>query len=430
MKKCMICGYNKVQNILVQLVDAEKTRIMCPNCIAQAVALGNITFEADYNLIDDITGLPGAVQFCFSNDTEHYTLSPRAMIRLLAHDLRAHEWKALVAKYGEQYMLHDDFYTKDGEAIQPTTHIPVYEWYDIVEINGKHYVEKFEISGKMDDDTHYQIDDFLEQVARKHACNTDDIKTYMMDDIEFNPQNLGLGAEDCGCYIDGVPEWCTDEDKHDDDEYNNDELLPNLLCHYTITGSISPFKDEAITSINFNVMMNIKNNGIVDVGAVNILRIPSHKNIKGLSTRHMAPGYDMSVVMDDYGETLSIVADEMKLLGDFQLDDCRRCLKTNDLYYISSIFIKPEYRGKGVGLNVMKNLVKWIQTVTGDIQPVIALLPYPSETDVQYGSAEWYVLVKGLKHFFNEVGYRTVAEDAITMSYTPYPKGLYQDIEY
>lgn len=428
MKKCIHCGCN-LERILISLTDAAKERIICPNCVAEEVISGNLTFEPNYDLVDDITGLPGAVKFQFLGDSEHYTLAPRAMLRLLAHDLRPDEWTVLIDKYGDQYMLHDDFYTEDGEAWQSYIHIPTFEWRDVVEINGQHYVEKFEISGKMDDDTHYQIDDFLEQVARKHNVNTDDIKTYMMDDIEFNPQNLGLGAEDCGCYIDGVPEWCTDEDKHDDDEYNNDEFLPNLLCHYTITGSISPFKDEAITSINFNVMMNIKNNGIVDVGAVKILRIPSHKNIKGLSTRHIAPGYDMSVVMDDYGETLSIVADEMKLLGDFQLDDCRRCLKTNDLYYISSIFIKPEYRGKGVGLNVIKNLVKWIQTVTGDIQPVIALLPYPSETDVQYGSAEWYVLVKGLKHFFNEVGYRTVAEDAITMSYTPYPKGLYQDIE-
>lgn len=428
MKKCIHCGCN-LERILISLTDAAKERIICPNCVAEEVISGNLTFEPNYDLVDDITGLPGAVKFQFLGDSEHYTLAPRAMLRLLAHDLRPDEWTVLIDKYGDQYMLHDDFYTEDGEAWQSYIHIPTFEWRDVVEINGQHYVEKFEISGKMDDDTHYQIDDFLEQVARKHNVNTDDIKTYMMDDIEFNPQNLGLGAEDCGCYIDGVPEWCTDEDKHDDDEYNNDEFLPNLLCHYTITGSISPFKDEAITSINFNVMMNIKNNGIVDVGAVKILRIPSHKNIKGLSTRHIAPGYDMSAAMDDYGETLSIVADEMNLLGDFQLDGCRRCLKTNDLYYISSIFIKPEYRGKGAGLNVMKNLVKWIQTVTGDIQPVIALLPYPSETDVQYGSAEWYVLVKGLKHFFNEVGYCTVAEDAITMSYTPYPKGLYQDIE-
>ena len=424
MKKCIHCGCN-LERILISLTDAAKERIICPNCVAEEVISGNLTFEPNYDLVDDITGLPGAVKFQFLGDSEHYTLAPRAMLRLLAHDLRPDEWTVLIDKYGDQYMLHDDFYTEDGEAWQPYIHIPTFEWRDVVEINGQHYVEKFEISGKMDDDTHYQIDDFLEQVARKHNVNTDDIKTYMMDDIEFNPQSLGLGAEDCGCYIDGVPEWCTDEDEHDDDE-----LLPNPLCHYTIKGSISPFEDEAITSINFNVMMNIDNNGIVDVGAVNILRIPSHKNIKGLSTRHLAPGYDMSVAMDDYEETLSIVADEMKLLGDFQLDGCRRCLKTNDLYYISSIFIKPEYRGKGVGLSVMKNLVKWIQTVTGDIQPVIALLPYPSETDVQYGSAEWYVLVKGLKHLFNKVGYRTVAEDAITMSYTPYPKGLYQDIEY
>lgn len=217
MKRCMHCGC-KLERILVSLIDAAEERIICPNCIAAAVIAGNLTFEPNYDLVDDITGLPGAVKFQFLGDSEHYTLAPRAMLRLLAHDLRPDEWMALIDKYGDQYMLHDDFYTEDGEAWQPYIHIPTFEWCDVVEINGKHYVEKFEISGKMDDDTHYQIDDFLEQVARKHNVNTDDIKTYMMDNVEFHSQSFGLGAEDCGCYIDGVPEWCIDKSAADSED--------------------------------------------------------------------------------------------------------------------------------------------------------------------------------------------------------------------
>lgn len=83
----------------------------------------------------------------------------------------------------------------------------VYTWKDIVKVNGKISAEEFEISGVMDDENTYQIDDFLESVANKYRVDVDDIKTYMMDDIEFNPQELPFGAEDCGCYINGKAEW-------------------------------------------------------------------------------------------------------------------------------------------------------------------------------------------------------------------------------
>ena len=85
---------------------------------------------------------------------------------------------------------------------------PGYTWKDIVCINGVFYAEEFEISGEMDDETHYRIDNFLEAVARKHGVDTDDVMTYMMDNIDFNPQQMPYGAEACGCYINGKPEWC------------------------------------------------------------------------------------------------------------------------------------------------------------------------------------------------------------------------------
>lgn len=207
MKKCMHCGYSK-ENVLAILIDNAKERPLCPNCFTVAVYTGELDFEANYDLVDDVTGLPGAVKFVRGSET--FTLAPRAMLRLLAHDLRPNEWKALVEKYGMQYMLHDDFYDEDGTAWQPVVHIPVYEWYDIVKINGSCYAEHFEISGKTDGDEEgsvYQIDDFLEQVARKHNVDVDDIQTYMMDNIMFDPAMLSFGAESCGCWIDGVPEW-------------------------------------------------------------------------------------------------------------------------------------------------------------------------------------------------------------------------------
>lgn len=82
-----------------------------------------------------------------------------------------------------------------------------YAWKDIVKVNGIISAEEFEISGEMDGEDIYQIDDFIESVAEKYGVDTDDVETYMMDDIKFNAKELPFGAEDCGCYINGIAEW-------------------------------------------------------------------------------------------------------------------------------------------------------------------------------------------------------------------------------
>lgn len=84
-----------------------------------------------------------------------------------------------------------------------------FTWKDIVQVNGKLYEEEFMISGLMDDKNTYQIDDFLEAVAKKYDVSPKDIKTYTMDNIPLNSTEIIL-AGDCGCYIDGTPEWCID----------------------------------------------------------------------------------------------------------------------------------------------------------------------------------------------------------------------------
>ena len=81
-------------------------------------------------------------------------------------------------------------------------------WKDIVEIRGEYHYEEFPISGLMDDELTYQIDDFLDSVGRKYNVYPGNIKTYMMDGIDFDPKKLSFGAESCGCYINGVPEEC------------------------------------------------------------------------------------------------------------------------------------------------------------------------------------------------------------------------------
>lgn len=53
----------------------------------------------------------------------------------------------------------------EEEYSQYLMDVSEYMWHDIVSVNGKISAEKFPISGKMDDDC-YQIDDFLEAVAK------------------------------------------------------------------------------------------------------------------------------------------------------------------------------------------------------------------------------------------------------------------------
>ena len=82
-----------------------------------------------------------------------------------------------------------------------------YVWKDIVYVNNKFYSEAFEISGEMDDKNTYRIDEFLEAVALKYKVDTSDVKTYMMDNIDFDTKGLMWGAAECGCYIDGKAEF-------------------------------------------------------------------------------------------------------------------------------------------------------------------------------------------------------------------------------
>ena len=105
---------------------------------------------------------------------------------------------------------------RNNDIYEQSTIVNKYTWKDIVRIDGVLYCEEFPISGDMDDPNTYCICDFMKAVAEKHNCDTDDIETYMlgMDDISGDIVGSGLyfGAEECGCYIDGVAEWLIDQE--------------------------------------------------------------------------------------------------------------------------------------------------------------------------------------------------------------------------
>ena len=84
----------------------------------------------------------------------------------------------------------------------------IYTWKDIVDIDGVITAEEFPISGDTEcNGKVYKIDEFYQAVAAKYDVDVDDILTYMIDNINFDPSSLPWGAEECGCYIDGIPEW-------------------------------------------------------------------------------------------------------------------------------------------------------------------------------------------------------------------------------
>lgn len=110
---------------------------------------------------------------------------------------------------------------KEVEELRKPAIQDIYTWKDIVKINDKIYTEESPISGKKDynnEQTIYEIDNFLEAVAKKHGVDVDDVKTYMMDNIEFDARELPYGAESCGCYINWVPEWVLDIDRKESED--------------------------------------------------------------------------------------------------------------------------------------------------------------------------------------------------------------------
>lgn len=200
----------------------------------------------------------------------------------------------------------------------------------------------------------------------------------------------------------------------------NKYLLTPLYCEYEIKGNTFPYEDTAYETITMKVMAETEE-GIFEIGTINMIRIPSHKNFKNVFNllNQVYTGYDMAAAMESIDDDLRLVADEMKLAGDFAPVGFRQYLLNNDLYYLSLIQVKPEWRGHGAGSNIMKRLPQWLQRITHDAEPVIALLPVPVETDAEYGSMEWDQQVANLKHFYNKVGYRTVSENSQTLAYVP-----------
>ena len=117
---CIMCGESHVVDIMI--IDKDSTRTFCPNCLVIGVYNNYINFVNNSNLTDDITGNKGAIAYVTLD--ESYVLDRTTLRRLILHNLKPFEWKALYGKYVKNtskfhFMLHDDFYDDKGNALQP-----------------------------------------------------------------------------------------------------------------------------------------------------------------------------------------------------------------------------------------------------------------------------------------------------------------------
>ena len=117
MRNCDRCHRSGSDKIHIRIRDAVKEATLCPNCMAASFLENEFSFSNDPNLIDDISGQPGAVEFVSGN--ERYCLERRTMMRLISYNLQRHEYLILADKYGtDKYMLRDDLYW-NSEKLQP-----------------------------------------------------------------------------------------------------------------------------------------------------------------------------------------------------------------------------------------------------------------------------------------------------------------------
>lgn len=130
----------------------------------------------------------------------------------------------------------------EEEYLQYLADVSEYVWYDIVSVNGKITAEMFPISGEMDE-AYYQIDDFLEAVAKKYGVETDEVKTYMMDGIDFDPKELPFGAEACGCYKNGELQFLDETEQAIQTVEYMAEHLPNGLIRDADTVLVDILKE-------------------------------------------------------------------------------------------------------------------------------------------------------------------------------------------
>lgn len=113
---CNYCGNEHDKSIMEIIISKGTIHYFCPNCRTILAQAGALKLEEIMDVDYDIQKTPGAI--IFKSGKEEYHLKKDTMKRLLLLNLLPEEYKALkTEKY--QYMLHCDFYSTEGIALQP-----------------------------------------------------------------------------------------------------------------------------------------------------------------------------------------------------------------------------------------------------------------------------------------------------------------------
>ena len=117
---CDFCGNSLGFDYLDHIISGKSETIkICPNCVVSGVYYNTINFP-EGNFISEISGAKNAIEIKEQISDETYYLSPNEAKRLFCHMLMPEEYNILLTNHdNREYMLHDDFYDEEGNALQP-----------------------------------------------------------------------------------------------------------------------------------------------------------------------------------------------------------------------------------------------------------------------------------------------------------------------
>ena len=156
------------------------------------------------------------------------------------------------------------------------------------------------------------------------------------------------------------------------------DLIVDLMGHFCVYGDEDQSDFDAI-KLWWDLIDN-DDNFVEEVATVMITRVPSE--FKRGNRKYCPPGYNMFIAMDCTSGDLTVVALELGLGSNEEKSWAATFgLKASDLYYVDSVYVKPEWRGMGIGANILHRIKPMISRHFQVNSPLIVLLPSPVEID-------------------------------------------------
>ena len=190
------------------------------------------------------------------------------------------------------------------------------------------------------------------------------------------------------------------------------DLTSQLMGHFCVYGDEDQSDFDAI-KLWWN-LMDSDDNFVEEVATVMITRVPSE--FKRGNRKYCPPGYNMLIAMDSASGDLTVVALELGL-GDEEEATWAAIfgLKTSDLYYVDSVYVKPEWRGLGIGANILHRIKPMISRHFQVNSPLIVLLPSPVEID--RADPNFEKMKERLRNWYLRNGLMCIAKDSQTLCF-------------